>query len=80
MTETTANRRRYETIRLAQWAIIDAITAASCIASRGADCLEGDDSFAAFNSLRDAIDALADSPEMRAVKTETQRAREELNQ
>lgn len=79
ISQTTESRRRYETLRLAQWAIVDAITAAGHIASRAADCFEGDDSFPAFSSLRDAIGALASSPEMRAVKTETLRAREELN-
>lgn len=73
--QTTTDRRRYESLRFAQWAIIDAITAAGHIASRAVDCFEGDESFAAFNALRNAIGNLAAGPEMRAVKDATLSAR-----
>lgn len=76
--ETTEPRRRYETLRLAQWAIIDAVTAAGHIASRAADCFEGDDSFEAFCAVREAIGKLAGGPEMRAVRDAMNQARMEL--
>ena len=78
-TQSTEARRRYETLRLAQWAIVDAITAAGHIADRAVNCFDGDQSFAAFNRLREAIGSLAAGPEMLAVKAETLRARDDLN-
>jgi hypothetical protein len=78
MSDQTTARRHYEAVRLAQWAIIDAVTAAGHIASRAADCFEGQEEYAAFNEMRKAVGRLASSPEMHAVKNAVLTAREAL--
>jgi len=75
--QTTA-RRHYEAVRLAQWAIIDAITAAGHIASRAADCFEGQEEYTVFDEMRKAIGKLAGGPEMVAVRNLVHAAREAL--
>lgn len=71
-------RQRYEALRLAQCAIIDAITAARHIAARASDCFEGSDDFGVFNRMRSAIGDLAKGPEMRDIISTVMAARSEL--
>ena len=76
-----SKRSDYETLRFARWTIYDSLTAATHIASRAADCLEGTDSYEAFAKLRDAILNFREhSLEMKAVKDAMYAAREELDQ
>jgi hypothetical protein len=72
--DATARRQRYEALRLAQWAIVDAITAAGHIASRASDCFEGGE-YTPFNAMREAIGKLAAGPEMREIKSLVHNAR-----
>lgn len=72
-------RRHYEALRMAQWSIIDAVDAAGHIASRACDCFEGQKEFVAFAKLREAITALAQGAELRAVRSAVSDARENLD-
>ena len=74
-------RSDYEILRFARWIIYDALTAATHIASRAADCLEGTDNYEAFAKVRDAIQTFREySPEMKAIKDVMYAARKELGQ
>ena len=81
MSEPTTARRDYEALRFGRWAVYDALAAAAHVASRAADCFEGQEGCLVFGQLRDAIANFREySPEMKAVKDLMYAARENLNE
>ncbi len=73
---TPSSRQNYETLRLAIWAVRDALSAAAHIAGRASDCFDGTELCAEFESLRREISNLQDSSDtMKRINTAMHAAR-----